>query len=89
MRVTTKPCGKDIKAGDVTYHQGHNDHDRHLGMPPMIMIVRCPSPSAATTGTDCGISTRNAAGQKRRQQWHQWVAPLGSRVPRTLRRILA
>jgi hypothetical protein len=58
-------------------------------MLPMMMIVSAPSPSAPTTGIDSGISASNAAGQKRRQQWHGGVAPLGSRVPRTLRRILA
>src|SRR4051812_20230875 len=55
-------------------------------MPPMMTIVSAPSPSAATTGINSGITASNAGGQKRRRQW---ASAGGSRVPRTLRRILA
>lgn len=82
-------------ATEALPHQGHHDHDRHLSMimmeptpdmPPMMTIVSAPSPSAATTGINSGITASNAGGQKRRRQW---ASAGGSRVPRTLRRILA
>ena len=38
-------------------------------MPPMMTIVSAPSPSAATTGINSGITASNAGGQKRRRQW--------------------
>jgi hypothetical protein len=90
---------------NVAYHQGHHNHDRPVDDHDRAHAITIggassaaaddndrepPSPSAATTGIDSrNLSQQRCPPEAPPELGIGGVAPLGSRVSRTLRRILA